>query len=58
MKIRITKAGDNWYHVGEEYEVRDIERYSSIGVQVWRDFESDKKLPDVVMNGDFEFIKQ
>lgn len=56
MKIRVIHAeAGNWYHVGEEYEVRDSEKYSSVGVQVWNSGET-KAHPDVIANGDFEYV--
>jgi len=54
--VKVIKAcSDNWYHIGEVYEVRDLNKYSEIGVQVWNS-DKDEKHPDVIMNGDFEYI--
>lgn len=56
MKIKIINSHDgNWYQVGETYEVRDSKQYASIGVQVWNS-DDDNKHPDIIMNGDFEYI--
>lgn len=56
MKVKVIKAcSDNWYHIGEVYEVRDSNKYSEIGVQVWN-LDNDEKHPDVIVNGDFEYI--
>lgn len=56
MRIRIVKSNDNWYQIGDEYEVRDLEKYANIGIQVWRNNTQGDKSPDVVMNGHFEYI--
>ncbi len=56
MKIKIiSRANGNWYNIGEIYDVRDADKYSVIGVQVWNSHE-DNKHPDVVMHGDYEYI--
>ena len=59
MRIKITKSNGNWYSVGEEYEVRDADKYCCIGIQVWRNSAEGTgrvKSPDVVMNGHFKYI--
>ena len=56
MKVKVTNSHDgNWYQVGEIYTVRDSEKYSSIGVQVWNSNDNNKH-PDIIMNGDFEYV--
>lgn len=56
MKVKVIKEHcGNWYHVGEIFDVRDENRYSEIGVQVWNS-DKNKKHPDVIMNGDFEYV--
>ena len=56
MKVKVIKACSyNWYHIGEVYEVRDSNKYSEIGVQVWNS-DKNEKHPDVIMNGDFEYV--
>lgn len=56
MKVKVVNSHeDNWYQVGEIYIVRDSEKYSNIGVQVWNS-NDDNKHPDIIMNGDFEYI--
>lgn len=56
MKVKVIKSYEgNWYHVGEIYEVRDADKYSSIGVQVYNS-DDDEKHPDIIMNGHFEYI--
>lgn len=55
-RIRIINSKDNWYHIGEEYEVRDENAYD-IGIQVVRPIpEGRDRVPDVVMHGHYEFI--
>lgn len=57
MKVRVTESFEgSWYHVGEIYEVRDPNKYSSIGVQVYNS-DVEGKHPDIIMNGHFEYIK-
>lgn len=56
MEVKVINSHDgNWYNVGEIYKVRDSKKYSQIGVQVWNSDDNDKH-PDVIMNGDFEYI--
>ena len=56
MEVKVINSHDgNWYNVGEIYKVRNSKKYSQIGVQVWNSDDSDKH-PDVIMNGDFEYI--
>jgi hypothetical protein len=55
MKIKVTKAFEvNWYKVGEEYRVKDFDKYRPHGVQVYRDLEGVN--PDVIMDGHYEII--
>lgn len=57
MKVKVIKScKGNWYHVGEIYEVRDADKYSSIGVQVYNS-DDEEKHPDIIMNGHFEYIE-
>lgn len=57
MKVKVIRAcSSNWYKVGEVYEVRDAKSYEGIGVQVWNS-DSAAKHPDVIMNGDFEYVE-
>lgn len=46
----------NWYRTGEDYTVLNDTRYEGIGVQVVRP--GNGHVPDVVMNGDFEYKKE
>ena len=55
MKLRVIKANkDNWYKVGEIYEVKDLHKYEPYGVQVVK--EGNGHVPDVVMTDDYELI--
>lgn len=57
MRVKVIRAcSSNWYKVGEVYEVRDAKSYEGIGVQVWNS-DSAAKHPDVIMNGDFEYVE-
>lgn len=57
MKVKVIRScKSNWYHVGEIYEVRDADKYSSIGVQVYNS-NDEEKHPDIIMNGHFEYIE-
>ena len=54
--IEIIKAKEgNWYDVGEQYLVRDEEKYRGIGVQVYNG-DLNTGHPDVVMDGDYKYI--
>lgn len=54
-KIKIIKAENwNWYHVGEEYVVKDDCSYQPLGVQVVE--QGNGKSTDVVQNEHFEYI--
>ncbi len=54
-KIRVIKGGkQKWYKKGQEFWVKDEYKYQPYGVQVLK--ENNGKVPDVVMNGDFEYI--
>lgn len=54
--IEITKAKEGkWYDVGEQYLVRDEEKYRGIGVQVYNG-DINTEHPDVVMDGDYKYI--
>lgn len=54
-KIRVIKGGkQKWYKKGQEFLVKDEQKYQPYGVQVLK--ENNGKVPDVVMNGDFEYI--
>ena len=56
MKVKVIKEhSGSWYHIGEIYDVRDENKYSEIGVQVWNS-DKNEKHPDVIMNGDFEYV--
>lgn len=56
MEVKVVNSHNgNWYHVGEIYTVIDSKKYSSIGVQVWN-CNDDNKHPDIIMNGDFEYV--
>lgn len=57
MKVKVIKScKGSWYHIGEIYEVRDADKYLSIGVQVYNS-DDDGKHPDIIMNGHFEYIE-
>lgn len=56
MRIKIIRAKEwNWYKVGEEYVIKDSEKYKSIGVQVYR--ENNGNAPDVVGHGDYKTVE-
>lgn len=46
----------NWYRVGDVYDIRDEEKYSSIGIQVYNGI-TDHSHPDIVMHGDYEYVQ-
>lgn len=58
MDIKITKAEDwNWYNVGEEYTIRDYNKYGEHGIQVVNGNLNETR-PDVVNHGHFVKINR
>lgn len=47
---------ENWYRTGEVYIVKDETRYAGIGIQVVK--ENNGHTPDVIKDGDYEYIEQ
>ena len=54
-QIKIIKVEEwNWYKLGDVFTIKDENKYSCIGVQVYK--ENNGKDPDVIQNDHFEYI--